>query len=94
MAGKKNKSWPKIGTLRKGDRGSYIKLEDNVSVLVDGETVDLNDSRTVSLQDPRKQLDFFYENGYINEKDYNKRSETLAETTWLRYDLVVPPAKK
>lgn len=87
------KSWPKIGTLRKGDNGSYIKLEENVSVFVDGEPVALNKSRTVRLDDPRAKLDFLFENGHIGEKDYEKRKEVLAENDWLRYELVVPPAR-
>lgn len=90
---KKSKSWPKIGTVRKGDSGSYIKLEDNVTILVDGEPVEMNKSRTVKLDDPRKKTEFLFENGYINESDFNKRMETLSENTWLRYELVVPPSK-
>lgn len=89
----KSKSWPKVGTLRKGDNGSYIKLEDNVTILVDGEPVELNKSRTIQLQDPRAKLDMMFERGYINEKDYDRRRETLAENQWLRYELVAPPNK-
>lgn len=93
MSNSKKKTWPKIGTLRKSDKGNYIKLEDNVTILVDGEAVNLNDTRTVQLQDPRKKVEFLYENGHISEKDYNKRSEVLAENAWLRYELVVPPPR-
>jgi len=89
----KSKSWPKIGTIRKSDKGSYIKLESNVTILVDGEEVSLNEYRTVRLEDPRKKIEFLFENGHIDEKTYNTRLETLAENTWLRYELVVPPAR-
>lgn len=89
----KGKGWPKIGTLRKGDYGNYIKLEENVTILVDGEPVDLNDSRTVSLEDPRKKAEFFFDNGHITEADFDKRMEVLEENAWLRYELVVPPSK-
>lgn len=91
---KKNKSWPKIGTLRKSDTGSYIKLEENVTILVDGEPISLNKTRTIQLQDPRAKLDQMFENGYINEKDYDRRREALAENQWLRYELVAPPNKE
>lgn len=89
----KKKAWPKVATLRKGDSGSYIKLEDNVTILVDGEAIELNDSRTLQLQDPRKKLDSLYENGYVNEKDYDRRREVLAENQWLRYEVVAPPKR-
>ena len=93
MAKTKNKGWPKIGTVRKGDYGSYIKLEENVTILVDGSPVEMNESRTVSLEDPRKKAEFFFENGHISEADFNKRMEVLAENSWLRYELVVPPTR-
>jgi len=90
----KKKSWPKIGTLRKSDTGSYIKLEENVTILVDGEPISLNKTRTIQLQDPRAKLEQMFENGYINEKDYERRLETLSENQWLRYELVAPPNKE
>jgi hypothetical protein len=90
---KNKKSWPKIGTLRKGETGSYIKLEDNVTILVDGEPISLNKTKTIQLQDPRAKLEQMFEKGYINEKDYDRRRETLAENQWLRYELVAPPNK-
>lgn len=88
------KTWAEIGTLRKGDNGNYIKLADNVTILVDGEEVEMNKSRTVQLQDPRKKLDFLFDNGHIDEASYEKRKEKLSENQWLRYTLVVPPASK
>lgn len=94
MSTNKKKSWPKIGTIRKSDSGNYIKLEENVSILVDGEPVELNRSRTVRLEDPRKKIEFLFEKGHIDEKTYNKRAEVLAENTWLRYELIVPPDRK
>ncbi len=88
-----SKSWPKVGTLRKSEKGSYIKLEENVTVLVDGKPIELNEHRTVQLQDPRTKLDFLFQNGYIDEKDYDRRKESLAENSWLRYELVIPPSR-
>ena len=88
----KKKGWPKIGTLRKNDKGfHYIKLEDDVKLIVNGETVDLNDYRTLRLQDPRETAKFMHERGIITEKQLDERLETLAENSWLRYEIVAPP---
>lgn len=92
-AKKKSKSWPKIGTLRKGDNGSYIKLEEGVEILVNGEKIPMNDKRTVRLEDPRKKVEGLLERGIITEADADKRLEKLAEHEWLRYELVVPPPR-
>lgn len=89
----KGKSWPKIGTLRKGDNGSYIKLEEGVEVFVNGEKVPMNDKRTVRLEDPRKKVEGLLERGIISEADADKRLEKLAENEWLRYELIVPPPR-
>jgi hypothetical protein len=91
MSSGKKPSWPKIGTLRKGDNGSYIKLEENVQILVDGKPVSLNKSRTVRLEDPRKKVTTLVERGVISEAEGDKRLEKLAENEWLRYELIVPP---
>lgn len=91
---KKSKSWPKIGTLRRGDNGSYIKLEDNVTILVDGIPVEMNQKKTVRLEDPRKKVEGLLERGIISEADADKRLEKLAENEWLRYELVVPPPRE
>lgn len=90
---RKSKSWPKIGTLRKGENGSYIKLEANVTVFIDGVEVPLNDKKTVRLEDPRRKVEGLLERGIISEADADKRLEKLAEHEWLRYELIVPPPR-
>ena len=80
----KRKGWPVIGTLRKGEYGSYIKLADNVEILVDGKKVDINDKRIVRLDDPRKKVEQLLERGVITEAESDKRLEKLAEMEWLR----------
>lgn len=90
---KKNKSWPKIGTLRKGETGSYIKLEENVDVYVGGVKLEMNKARTVRLEDPRKKVEGLLQRGFISEADADKRLEKLAELDWLRYELIVPPPR-
>lgn len=89
----KNKGWPKIGTLRKGDSGSYIKLEDNVKIFVDGVEVPMNDKKTVRLEDPRKKVEGLRDRGIISEAEADKRLEKLAELDWLRYELILPPPR-
>lgn len=89
----KSKSWPKIGTLRKGDNGSYIKLEEGVEITVNGVKVEMNDKRTVRLEDPRKKVEGLFERGIISEKDKDTRLEKLQELDWLRYELIVPPPR-
>lgn len=93
MAETKKKSWPRIGSLRKGDNGSYIKLEANVEIYVDGVKIDMNEKKTVKLEDPRAKVEQLRDKGIISEADADKRLEKLAELTWLRYDLVVPPPR-
>jgi hypothetical protein len=87
------KSWPKIGTVRKGEYGSYIVLEKNVEILVDGKRIDLNEKRSVRLEDPRKKIEEMLEKGYIDESKAQKRREVLEQNQWLRYELIVPPPK-
>lgn len=89
----KGKGWPTIGSLRKGDNGSYIKLADNVQIFVDGVEVPLNAKKTVRLEDPRKKVEGLRDRGIISEADADKRLEKLAEMEWLRYDLVCPPPR-
>lgn len=89
----KSKAWPKIGTLRRGDSGSYIKLEANVKITVDGVEVPLNEKRTVRLEDPRKKVEGLFERGIITEAEHDKRLETLAANEWLKYELIVPPPR-
>lgn len=89
----KSKSWPEIGQLRKGDSGSYIKLNDNVTILVDGQPVDMNDKRIVRLEDPRAKVEALASRGFITEAEADSRLEKLSGMSWLRYSLVISPNK-
>ncbi len=89
----KKKGWPVIGSLRKGDNGSYIKLSDGVEILFNGEKVPLNDKKTVRLEDPRKKVEGLRDRGFIDEAEADKRLEKLSTMEWLRYELVCPPPK-
>jgi hypothetical protein len=90
---KKSKGWPKIGTLRRGDHGSYIKLEAGVTIFMDGVEVPLNSKKTIRLEDPKQKVENLFERGIIDEKEHDKRLETLAANEWLRYELIAPPPR-
>lgn len=89
----KRKSWPKVGTLRRGDSGSYIKLEEGVEIYMNGEKLPMNAKRTVRLEDPRKKVEGLFERGIIDEAEHDKRLEVLASNDWLRYELIVAPPR-
>lgn len=89
----KKKSWPKIGRLCKGDKGSYIQLNPNVEILVDGQKISLNEKKYVNLEDPRINVKALLERGIIQEDEANSKLESLAQRTWYKYDLVAPPKK-
>lgn len=89
----KSKGWPKIGTLRKGENGSYIKLEEGVEIFMNGVKVPTNDKRTVRLEDPRRKVEGLKDRGFISEAEADKRLEKLAELDWLRYELIIPPPR-
>ncbi len=90
----KKKGWPTIGTIRKGDNGSYIKLEDNVTILVDGEPVDLNKSRTCTLQSPVAKAQRLIDSGYTDESEAEAKLEQAKKlNAWLKYEIVVPPPR-
>jgi len=100
MAEKKSKAWPKVGTLRRstdqktGKPGaSYIKLEPNVDIYVDGKKVEMNQTRTVRLEDPKTKVLQLHERGFIDEAEKDKRLERLEENSWLKYELVIAPPR-
>lgn len=68
-------------------------LDSDVELFKNGVKVDMNDKRTVRLQDPRETVQFLEEKGYITEAEADKRRENLADKDWLRYELVVPPPR-
>lgn len=94
----KSKGWPKIGTLRRstnkaGEKYSYIKLEDNVEVYVDGVKVSMNEKRVVRLEDPKANLEGLFSRGIIDESEYTRRMESLAQNDWLKYELKIAPPR-
>ena len=88
----KKPSWPKIGTIRKSSKGSYIKFNDGVEILVDGVKVEFNDSRTANLVDPVQEVEKLIERGIISSDKADERREKAQEAAeWLKYEIQVPP---
>lgn len=90
----KSKGWPKVGTLRRGDTGSYIKLDEGYKVVGPDGEVPMNATRTIRLEDPRKKVEGLRDRGIISEAEADKRLEKLAENEWLRYELVIAPPRE
>lgn len=89
----KKPSWPELGTLRKNKSGkSYIVLNKDVEITVNGQKVDLGKFRSVQLVDPTAGVDALLEGGYITEKDHAERLSAIEERS-IKYKLVVPPEK-
>ncbi len=90
----KSKRWPKVASVRKNDDGSsYIKLEEGVELILNGEKVPLNEKRVLRLECPRKNVEQLRDRGIISEQQAGERLEKLAEMTWLKYEVVASPPK-
>lgn len=94
MAEKKKEGWPSLGSIRKGQYGSYVKINDNVTILVDGKEVKLNDKRIVQLQSPVDKVENMIKAGVIDEsKAESARAKAQENSSWLKYDMVIPPPR-
>lgn len=94
MSQNKKKGWPVVGSIRKGDKGSYIKFADNVTILVDGQEVKLNKSRTATLQSPVDKTERLIAANIIKEGDVEtERSKAQEINSWLKYEIVLAPPK-
>lgn len=89
----KSKSWPTIGRLLKGEKGSYIQLGEKVEIFIDGVKLNLNEKKYVNLEDPRKKVEQLAERGIIDEAEAEKRRASLSERSWYKYDLIAPPKR-
>ena len=89
----KKKGWPVVGSIRKGEFGSYIKLADGVEILMNGEKIPLNEKHTLRLECPRKKVEGLRDKGFIDEAEADKRLERLSTMDWLRFEVVASPPK-
>lgn len=96
---KGKKGWPQVGSIRVGknketnENYTYMKLADNVEILVDGEKITLNKFRTLRFERPTDKVNQLRDKGIIDEKTAEQRLEKLAEMPWLKYDVVAAPPK-
>jgi hypothetical protein len=89
--------WAELGTVRQrinkdGKKVNYLVLNKNVSISLDGESVDLGTFRTVSFIDPMSGLDSLLSGGHIDQDEYDKRV-SFNEEKGVKYRLTIPPAK-
>ncbi len=87
--------WAELGTIRvrtnkEGKKVSYMVLNKNVALTVDGESVDLGEYRTVSFVDPMSGLDSLLEGGHIDQEEYDKRV-AFNEEKGIKYRATIPP---
>lgn len=89
-------AWDKIGTIRTGksDNTRYIKLEKDVEIFKGGKKVALNDSRTLTLQDPVANVERLSARGFIDKDRAADQIKKLKENTWLKADIFSAPSKK
>lgn len=88
MANEK-KPWVPFGTICESRKGNfYLKVKDDVKIIINGEEIDLGSHRAVTLSDPRDKLKFI--------KDESKRKERekwLDDNNWLKYEIAIPPVE-
>jgi hypothetical protein len=95
----KNVVKDKDGNVVKGSNGEAVyrlgfKLSENVTVLVDGQPVELNKYRSGLLTTPVDEIENLYKNGAIGDDKIEERRATAKEKhTWLRYKIQLPPPK-
>ncbi len=100
MQPKKRKGFEKIGSIRVGEtkedkrKYTYLKLEENVTILVDGEPINLPENRNIYFEKPQDEVNALLEKGVIDEAEAEKRLAKLSELTWLRYIAKAGPAKR
>jgi hypothetical protein len=71
-----------------------FKIADNVTVLVEGEPVALNKSRTGTLTSPVREVENLYKAGQIDDDVIESRREKAKEIhNWLRYKVQLPPPR-
>lgn len=95
----KSKGWPTVGQIvenksKTGETFRSVKFAENVTILVDGQEIDMNKYRSGNLVSPTAEVERLIEIGAIQEKDQESRRESAAKvSSWLKYNIVVPPQR-
>lgn len=71
-----------------------FKVDENVTILYNGEKVALNKSRTGFLQTPVDEVESLYKNGQIDDDKIESRRESSKKAhSWLRFKVQLPPPR-
>jgi len=95
----RNPQKDKDGNVLKDKAGNIIyklgfKLADNVTVMVDGQVIELNKYRTGILKSPVEEVEGLIKNGAITEDKIESRRQTAKDAhDWLRYKIQLPPPR-
>lgn len=95
----KNVVKDKDGNVVKDAKGNAVtklgfKLADNVTILVDGQPVELNQYRSGTLKSPVDEVESLYQNGVIGDDEIEaKRAKAKETNEWLRYKISLPPPR-
>lgn len=95
----KNTVKDKDGNVLKDKAGNPItklgfKLAENVTILVDGQPIELNQYRSGILKTPVEEVEGLYKSGVIGDDKIEERREQAKNAhTWLRYKIQLPPPR-
>jgi hypothetical protein len=83
----------KIGSIRNGKYGYYLKLDDDITLMRDGEEILLK-KNCLNIQSPWDIIDYLEDNGYITKEQAEERLANLDQhKEWLKYEIFIPKAK-
>lgn len=96
----KGKGWPVVGQIvenktKDGKVFRSVKFAEDVTILVSGKEIDMNEFRSGNLVSPVDEVEQLIERGVIAEdKQDSRREKALKLSSWLKYNIVVPPQRK
>lgn len=71
-----------------------FKLNDEITVLRNGEPVALNNRRTGMMKTPQQEVEGLIKAGQIEQKDVERRRDSAEEAhSWCRYKVQLPPPR-
>lgn len=95
-------AWTQVGTIRKGDKGLYIKFHSNKTK--DGKYSSANlkelaeavanageKGLSLQIEKPQDKIRRLAELGYIEDEDLESRLESIPE--YIKYEISLPPQK-
>lgn len=86
------KPWKRVGTIRTSNGKSRMIFNQDVEVVVNGESVDLGQYRSTYFKPVSKmkeELEFLLDNGHINQEKYDKQMRLLEEKN-VTHEVLIP----